>query len=99
MAQFAGRYGQTATVITALRSYLNRYGIATSVYPDDLDVSASGTAAEFDSALSVHQQQYKVPAMAAHDGLAAISAQQVHGTVQNRTCPPPSAPACWPSSG
>ena len=53
VAQFAGRYGQTATVITALRSYLHRYGIATSVYPDDLDVSASGTAAEFDSALSV----------------------------------------------
>ena len=80
MAQFASRYGQTATAITALESYLHQYGIATSAYPDDLDVTASGTAAEFDSALSVQQEQYKVPAVAAQDGLAAIPAQQVHGT-------------------
>ena len=87
VAQFAARYGQTTATITALQSYLKKYGIATSVYPDDLDVTASGTAAEFDSALSVQQQQYKVPAVAAHDGVAAISAQQVHGTTQQPYLP------------
>jgi subtilase family serine protease len=87
VAQFAARYGQTTATITALQSYLNKYGIATSVYPDGLDVTASGTAAEFDSALSVQQQQYKVPAMPAHNGLATISAQQVHGTTQNPYLP------------
>jgi kumamolisin len=87
VAQFAARYGQTTATITALQSYLNKYGIATSVYPDGLDVTASGTAAEFDSALSVKQQQYKVPAMAAHNGLATIGAQQVHGTTQNPYLP------------
>jgi kumamolisin len=87
VAQFAARYGQSTATITALQSYLTKYGIATSVYPDGLDVTASGTAAEFDRALSVQQQQYKVPAMAAHNGLATISAQQVHGTTQNPYLP------------
>ena len=85
--QFASRYGQSAAAITALETYLNHYGISTSVYPDDLDVTASGTAAEFDSALSVQQVQYKVPAVAAQGGLAAIPAQQVHGTVQDPYLP------------
>jgi subtilase family serine protease len=87
VAQFAARYGQRPATITALQSYLSKYGIATSVYPDGLDVTASGTAGEFDSALSVQQQQYKVPAMAAHNGLATIGAQQVHGTTQNPYLP------------
>jgi kumamolisin len=87
VAQFAARYGQTAAAITALQSYLSKYGIATSVYPDGLDVTASGTAAQFDSALSVQQQQYKVPATPAHNGLATIAAQQVHGTTQNPYLP------------
>jgi subtilase family serine protease len=81
VSEFASRYGQTAGAITALQSYLRRYGIASKVYPDDLVVSAGGTAAEFDNALSVQQQQYKVPAVAAHDGLAGLPAQQVHGTM------------------
>ena len=87
VAEFASRYGQTAAAIAALQSYLSRYGIATKVYPDDLVVSAGGTAAEFDSALSVQQQQYKVPAVAAHDGLAGLPAQQVHGTAANPYLP------------
>jgi subtilase family serine protease len=87
VAQFAARYGQTTATITALQAYLKTYGIATSVYPDGLDVTASGTAAEFDRALSVQQQQYKVPAMAGRNGLAAIGAQQVHGTMQDPYLP------------
>jgi subtilase family serine protease len=87
VAQFAARYGQATATITALQSYLSKYGIATSVYPDGLVVTASGTAAQFDSALSVQQQQYKVPATPAHNGLATIAAQQVHGTTQNPYLP------------
>src|SRR5580700_11304253 len=34
VAQFAARYGQATATITALQSYLSKYGIATSVYPD-----------------------------------------------------------------
>ena len=86
VAQFASRYGQTPAAITALESYLNGYGISTSAYPDDLDVTANGTAAQFNSALSV-QQQYKVPAVPARDGQAAIAAQQVHGTEGDPSLP------------
>ena len=85
--QFASQYGQSTDTITALQSYLGKYGIKTSVYPDDLDVTASGTAAQFDSALSVQQQQYKVPPVAAHGGLAGLPAQQVHGTTQSPYLP------------
>jgi kumamolisin len=87
VAEFADRYGQSSAAITALESYLNGYGISTSVYPDDLDVTANGTAAQFDRALSVQQQQYWIPAVTAHDGLAAIPAQQVHGTLQDPYLP------------
>jgi kumamolisin len=87
VAQFAARYGQSTDTISALQAYLKKFGIATSVYPDNLDVTASGTAAEFNSALSVQQQQYKVPALTAHNGQAAVPAQQVHGTTQTPYLP------------
>jgi kumamolisin len=87
VAEFAARYGQSTATITALQGYLTKYGIATSVYPDGLDVTASGTAAEFDRALSVQEQQYNVPAMAAWGGHATIAAQQVHGTTQTPYLP------------
>jgi subtilase family serine protease len=87
VAEFASRYGQSAGLITNLESYLNGYGISTSVYPDDLDVTASGTVAQFDSALAVQQQQFQVPAMAAHDGLPATPAQTVHGTLTAPSLP------------
>ncbi|MGH3205460.1 MAG: S53 family peptidase [Streptosporangiaceae bacterium] len=87
VAQFAVRYGQSTATITALQGYLGKYGIVTSAYPDALVVTASGTAAEFDRALSVVQQQYNVPARPAHDGQATIGAQQVHGTTQTPYLP------------
>ena len=93
VAQFAGRYGQTAAAIGALESYLNQYGIATTRYPDDLDVVASGTAGEFDSALNVQQQQYDVPAVPAHDGMGPVAATHVHGTAQEPYLPASIAPA------
>ena len=75
--QFADQYGQAATA-RALAGYLARYGIKTSVYADDLDVAASGTAAEFNSALDVTQHQYKVPEVRGNDGAGDIRAQTVH---------------------
>ena len=92
VSQFASQHGQSAAAISALESYLNQYGLTTSTYPDDLDVTASGTAADFDKALSVTQQQYQVPAMGAHDGLAAIPAQLVHGTITDPSLPAAIAP-------
>jgi hypothetical protein len=51
VSQFAGRYGQPAAHVTALRNYLAKYGIASQGYADRLDVSATGTAAQFSAAL------------------------------------------------
>ncbi len=80
VSQFASRYGQTPANIAALTSYLAHFGIKTDVYPDNVDVVATGTAGEFDSALSVTQHQYHVPALRGVGGLAGIPAQTVHGT-------------------
>jgi kumamolisin len=59
---FARKYGQTPVVVSALTHYLAHFGITTSVYPGNVDVSASGTAGEFDRALRVLQRNYHVPA-------------------------------------
>jgi kumamolisin len=62
VGQFAAKYGQTPGVVGALTSYLSSFGIKVTVYPGNVDVSASGTAGEFDAALSVKQMNYHVPA-------------------------------------
>jgi kumamolisin len=80
VSQFAALYGQSESNINALTSYLAGYGITTDVYADHVDVVANGTAGEFDSALSVTQQEYKVPAIKGKDGGAGVQAQTVHGT-------------------
>ena len=82
VSQFASAYGQTPANISALTSYLAGFGIKTTVYADDVDVVATGTAGEFDSALSVTQNQYHVPSMPGTDGVGAIPAQTVHGNAQ-----------------
>jgi kumamolisin len=87
VSQFAGEYGQTPAVIAALRSYLAGYGITTTQYADRLDVTANGTAAEFDLALTVQQKQYSVPAVAGVGGQAGLPAQQVHGTTDSPQMP------------
>jgi kumamolisin len=68
VSQFAGKYGQSPAVVSALSSYLAKFGITTSVYPGNVDVSASGTAGEFDQALSVTEKDYHVPAQHGHGG-------------------------------
>lgn len=82
VSQFASAYGQTADNISALTSYLAGYGISTTVYADNVDVSATGTAGEFDAALSVAQRQYHVPAIHGSGGRAGVPAQTVHGIAQ-----------------
>jgi subtilase family serine protease len=87
VSQFASVYGQGQANISALTSYLAHYGITTNVYADNVDVVASGTAGDFDRALSVTQSQYHVPALAGSGGLNAIPAQNVHGTAQSPLLP------------
>jgi kumamolisin len=87
VSQFASAYGQTPAKVSALTSYLAHYGIKTTVYADNVDVSATGTAGEFNAALSVKQNQYHVPALAGGNGLNPIPAQTVHGTAQSPLLP------------
>ncbi len=78
--QFRARYGQSTAHVRALRRYLARYGIKTMAYADGLDVSATGTARQFDKALTVRQEEYQIPASKARAGVAARPATQIHGT-------------------
>ena len=79
VAQFAQSYGQTPANVAQLEHYLAGFGINTHAYPDDVDVSASGTAGEFDKALGCVEYDYHVPAEAGHDGLDPVPAQTVYG--------------------
>jgi kumamolisin len=86
--QFAFFYGQTQANISALTGYLAGFGIKTDVYADDVDVSATGTAGEFDSALSVTQKQYDVPQLPGSNGFNAIPAQDnVHANTASPLLP------------
>jgi kumamolisin len=83
VSQFAGAYGQTPANISALTSYLAHFGITTNVYADDVDISTTGTAGEYDQALSITQKQYDVPAQPGRGGLSGIPAQNnIHANVQ-----------------
>jgi len=82
VSQFARQYGADPAVISALEMYLRQFGITTTVYADNVDVVAQGTAGEFDQALSVTQQEYTAPAVQGRDGRMRIPAQTFHGTAQ-----------------
>jgi kumamolisin len=79
VGQFASTYGRSPSNISQLERYLAGYGIKTFAYSDHVDVSASGTAGQFDSALAVQQFQYHVPSRGGHNGLRPVPAQNVHG--------------------
>ena len=78
VSEFARQYGQTQQNIQALQAYLTKFGIQTTSYADGLDVSASGTAGQFDQALQVQQKDYLKPAVASHDGQRAQRARHFH---------------------
>ncbi len=84
--QFAQTYGQSPRVIFQLQKYLGQFGITTQVYSDDVDVVATGTAAEFNAALGVQQQQFSVPQQTEANG-QTIRAQTVHGTSKAPSLP------------
>ena len=46
VSQFAGKYGQSPAVVSAVTRYLAKFGIATTVDAGNVDVTASGTAGE-----------------------------------------------------
>ncbi len=85
--QFARSYGQPGSSISALQSYLSSFGIASTSDADGLDVTATGTAGQFDSALSVQQDQYKIPAVSARNGRAGRPAMIIHGTTDSTLLP------------
>jgi len=86
VGQFAATYGQSPANIAQLTNYLAKFGISTQVYADNVDVVATGTAGQFDQALSVQQKQFHVPQMSGH-GFASIPAQTVHATSQSPMLP------------
>ncbi|HEX4058096.1 MAG TPA: S53 family peptidase [Galbitalea sp.] len=87
VSQFAHTYGASPSVISALTSYLHGFGITTSVYADNIDIVAKGTAGQFDTALSTSQSQYKVPRIAGHNGARSIPAQTVHANTRSPELP------------
>ncbi len=80
--QFAADYGQPGSNISALRSYLASFGISTSVYADDLDVVANGTAGEFDQALTITEENVNVPQQQGHSAFGPMRAQRVYSNAQ-----------------
>src|SRR5579872_6947622 len=85
--QFARRYGQSPFNVAQLRIYLGRFGIRTRAYADRVVVVATGTAEQFDRALSVRQHQYDVSRRPARSGMLPVPAQIVHGTAQSPMLP------------
>lgn len=78
-SQFAQQYGQSQNNINQLQKYLSGFGITTQVYADNVDVVASGTAGQFDKALSVKQDQYHVPPFSGLGGKRGVPGQDVYG--------------------
>jgi subtilase family serine protease len=87
VSEFAAIYGQTFSNVLQLERYLAHFKIKTHADADRVDVVATGTAAEFNKALSVQQRQYHVPEQPGRDGVQPIAAQNVHGTAQSPKLP------------
>lgn len=87
VSDFARRYGQSPRNIAALESYLAQYGISSHAMADGLDVQATGTAGEFDAALSVQQHQYHVAPVFGRDGAPGHPGGVAHGTKQTPLLP------------
>ena len=86
-SQFAARYGQPTSSISALTSYLAGFGITTTVYGDDLDVVANGTAGDFDSALTITEENVHVPQQGGGTGFQAVREQDVYTNTQEPLLP------------
>jgi kumamolisin len=80
VGQFAGTYGQTPAHVKALENYLHHFGLKTKAYADDLVVTATGAAGQFNKALSVTQAMFATKAVAARNGQAGRPAIKFHAT-------------------
>lgn len=92
VTQFAHTYGRTNWAIRQLTTYLAKHKIKSAVHADHLDVTTTGTVADYNSALGIKQAVYRtaaVPARAGHAGRAAV---QFHGTTAPTTLPRNLAP-------
>jgi kumamolisin len=87
VSQFASIYGQTQDNISALTSYLASFGISSEVYADNVDVVTTGTAGEYNKALSITQNWYQVPKQSGQGGYGPIPAQRVHGNAGSPLLP------------
>jgi kumamolisin len=87
VSQFAAAYGQPSSNISALTSYLAGFGISTSVYADKLDVVANGTAGEFDQALTITEENVRVPQQQGTAGFGPVRAQDVYTNEQEPLLP------------
>ena len=87
VGKFAAQYGQPASNINALTSYLAGFGITTTVYADNLDVVANGTAGEFNQALTITEENVNVPQQPGTGGFGPIRAQHVYTNEQEPLLP------------
>jgi subtilase family serine protease len=77
-SQFAASYGQTPANVAALRRYLSQFGIRTDAYRDGLDVRATGTVGQFNDALAIQQDSFRLPATKGQHGAPGRPAMTVH---------------------
>ena len=87
VSQFASQYGQSKANISALESYLSKFGIKSTAHADGLDISTTGTAAAYTKALSAHISLYRLKAQRGRDGQPTRPAMTVHGTTNAATLP------------
>ena len=92
---FASRYGQPHANIVALERYLSRFGIKSTAYADGLDISTTGTAAQYGKALSVRQSLYRLSAVRARGNRAGRPAMVVPGTTDKPLLPASLAKLTW----
>lgn len=87
--QFASQFGQSHEYIRALVSYLASYGISSTVLPDMLDVTTTGTVSDYNNALAVMMQNFNVTAAASTQvaGKLTTKSQVVYATKRNPELP------------
>jgi len=90
VSEFAGQYGQPQVVISAIQAFLAHFGIQSNVMPDDLVIQTTGTAGEYDQALQIVQQNFRLPALPTQNGRPGHPAMTIHGSMAN-----PKVPSDW----